>query len=419
MPGTNQFLPFATGGGANVLTPAQYSALAARPAGFTAGVAQSQALNSVWRQSAFVASAIAQMMADVTGLDINDDGVTLGFERTLSLAMNLISYGIDTGTANAYAVSYAVPVTTKDDGRRLRFKAQYANTGASTFSPNGLAASPIWSSNYVALTAGAIIAGGEVEVVWNSTINSGNGAWVLLGSTGGTAGSTGTTAAQFDNSTLLATTAFVQQNGLAFAGKNSYSASQVLTAAADCGKIVEVTGAGGTMTLPLSSSAPVGATISFVVKGGTCTLTRQSTDVISTGSSTGLTTLTMTGSDYCRVVKSAAGIWEIVDGTPLLTRLDGVFAFGAPGTAVWQKLPSGLIIQGGVTSSIPSGTTGSTSYPVTFPTSISSATASYFSFGAASAAGNPIGITSTSASAIQIYNGSGVSATYVWTAIGF
>jgi len=418
MPGINQFLPFATGGGANILTPAQYSALAARPTGFAAGVAQSQQLNSVWRQSAFVASAIAQMMADVTGLDINDDGVILGFERTLSLAMNLISYGIDTGTANAYAVSYAVPVTTKDDGRRLRFKAQYANTGASTFSPNGLAASPIWSSNYVALTAGAIIAGGEVEVVWNSTINAGNGAWVLLGSTGGTAGSTGTTAAQFDNSTLLATTAFVQQNGLAFSGKNSYSASQVLTAAADCGKIIEVTGAGGTMTLPLTSAAPIGASISFVVKGGTCTLTRQSTDVISTGSSTGLTSVTMTGSDYCRVVKVAPGIWEIVDGTPLLTRQDGVFAFGATGSASWQKLPSGMIIQGGATAAIAPGAVGTTSYPVTFPSSIISASANYFTLGASTAQGNPIGIVSTSTSAIQIYNGSGFSSIYVWMALG-
>jgi hypothetical protein len=418
MSGNNQILPFALGGGANVLTPSQYAALAARPTGFAAGVAQSAHLNTVWRQSAFVASAIAQMIADVTGLDVNDDGVTLAFEKSLSLAMNLISYGVDVGTANAYAVTYTIPVTTKDDGRRLRFKAQYANTGASTFSPNGLAASPIWTAQYVPLTAGAIIAGGEVEVVWNSTVNSGNGAWILLGSTGGSSGSTGTTAAQFDNSTLLATTAFVQANGLVFSGKNSYSASQVLTAAADCGKIVEVTGAGGTMTLPLSSSAPVGATISFVVKGGTCSLTRQSTDVISTGSATGLTTVTMTGSDYCRIVKVAPGIWEIVDGTPLLARRDGVFAFGAPGSASWQKLPSGMIIQGGVTGTIAPGTTGSTSYPVAFPTAIISATANHFNFGAASAAGNPLAISSTSTTSIDIYNGSGISAVYVWTAIG-
>lgn len=418
MPGNNQILPFALGGGANVLTPSQYAALASRPTGFAAGVAQSAHLNTVWRQSAFVASAIAQMIADVTGLDVNDDGVTLGFEKSLSLAMNLISYGVDTGTANAYAVAYTIPITTKDDGRRLRFKAQYANTGASTFSPNGLAVSPIWTAQYNPLTAGAIIAGGEVEVVWNSTVNSGNGAWILLGSTGGSSGSTGTTASQFDNSTLLATTAFVQANGLAFAGKNAYSASQVLTAAADCGKIIEVTGAGGTMTLPLSSSAPVGATISFVVKGGTCTLTRQSTDVISTGSSTGLTTVTMTGSDYCRVVKTAPGVWEIVDGTPLLTRQDGVFAFGATGTTSWQKLPSGLIIQGGATGVIAAGTIGSTSYPVTFPTAIISASANFFTSGSSSSAGDSIGITSTSTSAIQIYNGSGIGAIYIWMAIG-
>lgn len=96
------------------------------------------------------------------------------------------NYGIDSGTANAYAVSYAVPVTAVSDGERLRFKASHANTGASTFSPNPgtVAAAAIWGSAHSPLQGGEIAASSDVEVVWNSSLNT-TGAWVLLESTGG------------------------------------------------------------------------------------------------------------------------------------------------------------------------------------------------------------------------------------------
>lgn len=70
----NQILPFGSGAGANVMTPADYTALTARTTGFQSGVAKSKEVNTPLRQSAFVAAMIGQFIADKSGQDVLDDG---------------------------------------------------------------------------------------------------------------------------------------------------------------------------------------------------------------------------------------------------------------------------------------------------------------------------------------------------------
>lgn len=80
----NQFLPFATGGGANVLTPSAYAALTTLVSnGFTAGVAPSQQLNTVWRQASFISAGVAQLLTNA-GIDALDDGNLSTFVTNLS-----------------------------------------------------------------------------------------------------------------------------------------------------------------------------------------------------------------------------------------------------------------------------------------------------------------------------------------------
>ncbi|MDG9784626.1 hypothetical protein [Metapseudomonas otitidis] len=248
---TNQFLPFGIGAGANVLSPAAYAALAARTGGFTAGTAKSQELNSVWRQAAFGVSALAQFIADQSGDDVLDDGNIANFKASLIKAINLLNlnagYGVDTGSANVYQVAFTPAVTALVDGLRLRFRAKTANTGASTFSPNGVSAAPIWSKKHGALTGGEIIANGEVEVVWNAALNT-TGAWVLLENTGGAdqlpAGSYGTTPGFGDSSLAVPTTDFVQQAMGAILAKNVAGGANVtLTAVEARYPIIALTGA--------------------------------------------------------------------------------------------------------------------------------------------------------------------------------
>jgi hypothetical protein len=94
---------------------------------------------------------------------------------------NSFNYGPDTGAANAYAVNYSPAVTSLLDGMVLTFEAAHANTTASTFSPNGITASPIVGGAHSALQGSEIASGSKCEVMWKANISS----WVLLNSTGG------------------------------------------------------------------------------------------------------------------------------------------------------------------------------------------------------------------------------------------
>ncbi|AHG21262.1 hypothetical protein Z042_17875 [Chania multitudinisentens RB-25] len=79
----NDFLPFGIGAGANVLTPADWSALPARSKGFASGAAKSKELNTAWRQSSVISSVVAQFIADSSGKDVLDNGDTTALLATL------------------------------------------------------------------------------------------------------------------------------------------------------------------------------------------------------------------------------------------------------------------------------------------------------------------------------------------------
>ena len=272
MSGSNQFLPIATGGGANALTPAAYAALTTLLAnGYQSGTASSTQINTTLRQSSFVAAAVAQLLADITGFSVLDNGVVANFESQLAVAMGLLGYGLDTGTANAYIVTFNPAELGIYDGLRIRWRALNANTGASTLNINGLGNKPIWSTQHAPLISGEIVVAGEVEVVWNASLNSGAGAWVLLECTGGAqqlpAGSYGVTPALGDNTTKIATTAFVQ--AAAVPGMASISASvsaNALTVGYAGATVVQFRNP--TLTTGSPVSATIASALSLVVPSG-------------------------------------------------------------------------------------------------------------------------------------------------------
>ena len=120
-----------------------------------------------------------------------------------SIQSSAMTFAMDAGTVNTYKAQYNPPVTQPVDGMLLSFKAKNTNTGAATFAPNNVTASPIYSQAHVALLSGEIAANGFVEVEWNSSLNG----WVLCENTGGIAH--GSTPATGDNSKKLATTEYV------------------------------------------------------------------------------------------------------------------------------------------------------------------------------------------------------------------
>lgn len=84
----NDFKPFATGNGANVLTQAEYEALAALASGFTSGKASSAQMNKAIRQATVIASVIAQFTADNGGSDVLDNGNTAAILASFITALN-------------------------------------------------------------------------------------------------------------------------------------------------------------------------------------------------------------------------------------------------------------------------------------------------------------------------------------------
>lgn len=117
MPGTNQFLPFAVGAGANTLTPTAYAALASLLSnGFVSGVANSAQFNTALRQATTAAAGLAQFIAN-QGTNVNDDGNPANFATLLQAAIGTSStsklQSVQASVA-ASALTVGVSATTLD-----------------------------------------------------------------------------------------------------------------------------------------------------------------------------------------------------------------------------------------------------------------------------------------------------------------
>ncbi|MFJ7314434.1 hypothetical protein ACIQVE_17065 [Pseudomonas sp. NPDC098747] len=92
-------------------------------------------------------------------------------------------HAADVGAANLYMANYVPVITGLKDGLTLRFTAGNANTGASTFAPNGLLPKPLLSLGLSALRPAEIVGGSLCSVVYSMALDS----WVLVYASGGSA----------------------------------------------------------------------------------------------------------------------------------------------------------------------------------------------------------------------------------------
>ncbi|MMZ54814.1 hypothetical protein D3C73_597080 [compost metagenome] len=127
----NEFLPFGTAANANVLPNADYQALPARASGFSSGVAKSEQLNTVWRQSSTMAAAVGQFIADKTGQDVLDNGNVPALANQLNGA---ISFFAATGLLddNGYI---SIPVNISGVVKNLLIQWGAAYTGVAAGNP--------------------------------------------------------------------------------------------------------------------------------------------------------------------------------------------------------------------------------------------------------------------------------------------
>jgi hypothetical protein len=92
---SNDFLPFAVGGSANVTPQATYAAnTALTQGGFQSGIAKSPDMNKVCRQSSIMAAVVAQFIVNQTGANATDDGTTATLVSNLLAAVQASSRAV-------------------------------------------------------------------------------------------------------------------------------------------------------------------------------------------------------------------------------------------------------------------------------------------------------------------------------------
>jgi hypothetical protein len=170
---TNDIKAFATGVGANVLSQAEYAALTTLLAnGFQAGIAKSQELNKVWRQSSFIAASFAKFIVDQAGVDVLDDGDVAGLTTKFVTALtalvqsaspkSMLYCGASTGSANAQVLAPSPAITAYGVGvPGYIFVAGYTNTTALFVNISGVGPVEVRKDSPSGLVA---LTGGEVHV---------------------------------------------------------------------------------------------------------------------------------------------------------------------------------------------------------------------------------------------------------------
>lgn len=186
---------------------------------------------------------------------------------------------------------------------------------------------------------------------------------------------TGVTPAQFDNSTKITTTAFLQRALGNFSGYQSLLSSAAIPASSAGLMLVDAaSGAAATYTLPAASAVPVGAAINLLsINQFGCNVLRAGTDVINVGGLSGnnqVTSLSLKVGDTITLVSNGTGVWFVQNGTAQLP-FSGLFG-NSLASSGYQKLPSGLIFQWGTVTATATAAVGWSgqqfTLPLAFPT---------------------------------------------------
>lgn len=248
-----------------------------------------------------------------------------------------------------------------------------------TGSQNGIyvAAAGVWSraadfDENSEVTAGCLVmvteGSTQPDTLWKLTtddpITVGVTSLVFANATG-----TASTPAQFDNSTKVATTAFVKTAQGNLAGLNAYNASATLPLS-DIGKLVAYYGstAAQTLTLPAVATVPAGygytlvnqSTKDVTIKGNAAETINY--NIAQAGQGNG-NTIVMSPGDSIEISSNGADKWNVIGFTssqqfPNAKTING-----------YTKLPNGLILQWGIVTTSASATTA-VSWPIAFPSNI-------------------------------------------------
>ncbi|HHT5345853.1 TPA: hypothetical protein ACTY9I_002123 [Raoultella planticola] len=168
---TNDFKAFATGSSANVISQADYLALAALVSGFSSGKASSAQVNKALRQATVMANVLAQFIADSANVDVLDNGNTEAILSNLKNSMPGRLLGVQVVTSSAL-------ITKSAGAKKWRIRALGAGAGSS--------AAPTTAAGQVSISNGGG-AGAYAEGMYDVSALSSATVTIGSGGVGGTA----------------------------------------------------------------------------------------------------------------------------------------------------------------------------------------------------------------------------------------
>ncbi|KVU92843.1 hypothetical protein WK75_02390 [Burkholderia ubonensis] len=178
----------------------------------------------------------------------------------------------------------------------------------------------------------------------------------------------GPTAAQFDSSDKVASTAFVQRAlGNMQTGTRIQSAANAALSASKAGGSYSLEVPSTTYTLPSLASVQPGAVFEFLATVNAATVATAGADKMMTGSLVSSSTCVLNNGDTAKFVSDGT-YWVLVSGSAALRLSLGDFG-SSLATNGYQKLPSGLLIQWGAIGNVTTSAT-SANFPIAFTSAV-------------------------------------------------
>ncbi|MCE1186341.1 MAG: hypothetical protein LWW92_12130 [Rhodocyclales bacterium] len=288
--------------------------------------------------------------------------------RSTEIVASQIAAAIQAQTYTAFATSGVAPtftltpspaITAYAAGQRFRVKFGAAGNGADTLNVSGLGAKSLKQYDATGAKAAPVIATNQlVDVEYDGA------EFVLLDPL---PSATGSTPAQFDNSTKLASTAFVQRalgniQGLIVISSTPYNMN-----VAQLGSAVYFAGGSSVFNLPNMAGLPVGSMVYLSANVAT-TVNGYAGQPIDNRSNGGAASIVMAPQDDLFLAWTG-GTWLAVGGSFVLRAGSGISGalFGSSkSTQGYQRLPSGLLLQWGTGVTAADGSIV-VIFPIAFP----------------------------------------------------
>ncbi len=153
------------------------------------------------------------------------------FTTAADVQKGAVNYAADAQSSDTYVVSLSPAIASYTTGLQLTFKANTLNTGAATLNVNGKGAIAIVKNFNVALATGDIVAGQDVQVIYDGTN------FQMLSPIGGTSAKTSGTATHAYNASSTQTIAHglgVVPKIVTFTGINACTASSGTAITGNC-----------------------------------------------------------------------------------------------------------------------------------------------------------------------------------------